>query len=315
MQTLTETYEDVEIKDNKSESSVSTTFDEVNSSSDEISNKESLDSESGITEVIEEKEQRLLDSLQQTLELERNSSNAFDLNEPSRTERIVDYCPDPEQLVTNYRLIGAVGLSVVVILVLSCFCLTLYLQRPRVIVVDRTKDNGDRVVTMDDREYGLTDNVILTSDHPTAGDKIYLVRNFLSLVYGNNPEVRGRKFYRYIKEQQLLTQQTLESWKATWTPQRTTIDPKDPFTVRAIGIQRLTRVVNGSTVEEVHQLDLIVKVSKDKLGREDRNLRTGFQIDMFDWKELSDPSADSSPSNANNTAPGPEISSIHTVTQ
>ncbi len=237
-------------------------------------------------------------------------------------ERVIEYCADPEQTITNYRLVGVVGLCVVVVLVQTVFCLMLYLRRPDRIVVDRTA-GGDRVVVMNDREYGLSDSVEFGKDTPTAGDKKYLASRYLELLYGNNPDARdkqlerairlmtpvnGRKFFNYLKDNRILEQQAVESWQAVWTPQTVTIDANDPFTVRAIGIQRLTRIVNGASVEETRQLNVIVKLNRDQLGRDDRNLRTGYLVDWFDWNELKSPdTVGSTPKSAalsNNAQPG-----------
>jgi hypothetical protein len=247
------------------------------------------------------------------------------LEEPSAAtspERVIEYCADPEQAITNYRLVGVVGLCVVVVLVESVFCLMLYLRRPDRIVVDRTA-GGDRVVVMNDREFGLTDSVEFAKDTPTAGDKKYLAAHYLELLYGNNPDARdkqlerairlmtpvnGRKFFNYLKDNRILEQQAVESWQAVWTPQTVSIDANDPFTVRAIGIQRLTRIVNGASIEETRQLNVVVKLSRDQLGRDDRNLRTGYLVDWFDWNELKSPDAvGATPKSAavsNNAQPG-----------
>src|SRR2546421_704406 len=76
--------------------------------------------------------------------------------------------------------------------------LTHYLRRPDRIVVDRTA-GGDRVVVMNNREYGLTDNVAFSPDEPTAGDKKYLVSRFLELYYGNNPDIRDHQLNEAIQ--------------------------------------------------------------------------------------------------------------------
>ena len=72
--------------------------------------------------------------------------------------RVVDYVADPEQLVTNHRLLGVLGVLVVIVLAQATFNLVLYLRRPDMIVVDRTA-GGDRVVVMNNRAYGLSDGV------------------------------------------------------------------------------------------------------------------------------------------------------------
>lgn len=215
-------------------------------------------------------------------------------------ERIIDFVADPETVETNNRLIGVMGLMVVIILVQAAFNLTLYLRRPDRIVVDRTA-GGDRVVVMNNREYGLTDNVSLNRDRLTDGDKKYLVSTYLGLYYGNNPdyrdqqlneamglmvEHRGRELFEYLKRNRILEQQAAESWQATWTLQAVTIDPADPFTLRVIGVQNLTRIINQRPVEEAHQLNLTVRIARDEFGRHDRNRRTGYQVTWFGWDEL-----------------------------
>lgn len=230
-------------------------------------------------------------------------------DESERVERVVDYCADPEQSLTNYRLVGVVGVCAAVIVVLSVTLLVMTFQKPRLVVVDRTQ-GGDRVVVMDDRTFGLTDSVEFTKDRLTAQGKIYLVRSYLELLYSNNPDYRdkqleaalklmvtdnGRKFFRYLKEKRILEREAAESWQATWSPQAITVDPGDPFMVRAIGVQNLRRKVGGTVVEEMHQLNLRVRIVKDELGRDERNLLTGYLVDLFDWDELKNPALPSPP--------------------
>jgi hypothetical protein len=245
----------------------------------------------------------------ETIEAQRAGAGLFDkgsLEEEASDagadspERIVDYVADPDTVESNRRLIGALGVCVIIILVQAAFNLTLYLRRPDRIVVDRTA-GGDRVVVMNDREYGLTDNVAFSPDEPTAGDKKYLVSRFLELYYGNNPDIRdrqlneaiqlmvasrGREFFEYLRRNRVLEQQSAESWQAKWTQQQIWVDQADPFTVHVIGTQALTRVINQRPVEETHQLNLTVKVARDELGRDDRNRRSGYQITWFGWEEL-----------------------------
>lgn len=245
----------------------------------------------------------------ETIEVQRASAVLFDersLEDDARDvrsdspERIVDYVADPDTVESNRRLIGALGVCVIIILVQAAFNLTLYLRRPDRILVDRTA-GGDRVVVMNNREYGLTDSVALSPDEPTAGDKKYLVSRFLELYYGNNPDIRdhqlneaiqlmiasrGREFFDYLRRNRVLEQQAAESWQAKWTQQQIWVDQSDPFTVHVIGTQHLTRVINQRPVEETHQLNLTVKVVRDELGRDDRNRRSGYQITWFGWEEL-----------------------------
>lgn len=226
------------------------------------------------------------------------------------SERVVDYVADPDQLITNHRLLGVLGVLVVIVLAQAAFNLVLYLRRPDTIVVDRTA-GGDRVVVMNNRTYGLTDGVQLKRDELTDGDKKYLASVFLSLYYGNNPDyrdqqlneainlmvaARGREMFNYLKQNRVLEQQAAESWQARWSQQQMSVDPSDPFTVRVIGVQNLTRVVNQKPVEETHQLNVTVKLAKDELGRDERNRRTGYQVTWFGWEELKNPNSASNSS-------------------
>lgn len=221
-------------------------------------------------------------------------------DEVRAVERVIDYVTDPEQTVTNHRLLGVMGVLVVLVLIQAAFNLVLYLRRPDRIVVDRTA-GGDRVVVMNNREYGLTDNVQFSPDHLTDGDKKYLASYFLKLYYGNNPDYRdqqlneainlmvasrGRELFNYLKQNRILEQQAAESWQAKWTEQQISVDAADPFTVHVIGVQQLTRIINQRPVEETHQLNVTVKLARDELGRDERNKRTGYQVTWFGWDEL-----------------------------
>jgi hypothetical protein len=234
-------------------------------------------------------------------EIDEQGMSAQSVTDESKaTERIVDYVADPEQTVTNHRLLGVLGVLVVLVLVQAAFNLVLYLRRPDTIVVDRTA-GGDRVVVMNNREYGLTDNVQFSPDHLTDGDKKYLASYFLKLYYGNNPDYRdqqlneainlmvasrGRELFNYLKQNRILEQQASESWQAKWTEQQISVDAADPFTVHVIGLQQLTRIINQRPVEETHQLNVTVKLARDELGRDERNKRTGYQVTWFGWDEL-----------------------------
>lgn len=232
---------------------------------------------------------------------------------PNIPERIVEYIADPEQTLTIHRLLGVLGALVIIVLVQAAFNLTLYLRRPDTIVVDRTA-GGDRVVVMNNREYGLTDAVQFRRDQLTDGDKRYLASHFIELYYGNNPDIRdgqlneairlmvaarGRELFNYLKQNHVLEQQAAESWQAKWTEQQASVDTADPFTIHIIGVQQLTRIVNQRPVEETHQLNLTVKLAKDELGRDERNKRTGYQVAWFGWEELKSTSSSDTSTQSN----------------
>jgi hypothetical protein len=222
-------------------------------------------------------------------------------------ERIIDLVADPETVEANRKLLGALGICVVIILIQAAFNLMLYLRRPDAIVIDRMA-GGDRVVVMNNRQYGMTDNVRFKPDEPSAGDMKYLATRFLNLYYANNPDTRdrqlneaiglmiaarGREFFEYLRRNRILEREATESWQAKWTPQQTWIDEADPFTVHVIGTQALTRIVEQRAVEETRQLNVTVKLARDEFGRAERNGRTGYQVTWFGWEELNAPASPS----------------------
>jgi hypothetical protein len=236
--------------------------------------------------------------------------------ERPKAERVVDYVADPAQTLTIHRLLGVLGVLVVLVLVQSAFNLVLYWRKPDTLIVDRTA-GGDRVVTLDNRQYGVRDGVQFQPDRLSDGDKKYLAARFLQLYYGNNPDyrdrqlnealrlmvaARGREMFNYLKQQRVLEQQAAESWQAKWQEQSIAVEETEPFTVRVIGVQQLTRIVNQRPVEETRQLNVTVKLAKDELGRDERNLRTGYQITWFGWEELKNAEA-AGPTGTSSPAP------------
>jgi hypothetical protein len=94
------------------------------------------------------------------------------------------------------------------------------------------------------------------------------------------------KFARYLKQEAILEKQRQESWQSVWTVQDVSVDPRDRYLVRVIGRQDLRRLEAGAPVEETRQLNLSVRLMADPNGRADRNLRSGFIISSFEYKEI-----------------------------
>jgi hypothetical protein len=99
-------------------------------------------------------------------------------------------------------------------------------------------------------------------------------------------------FARYLKQSGILDKQRSESWQAVWTPQDISVDAVDPYTVRVIGKQEITKVVAGATQQETRQLHLTLKLAADPQKRADRNLRSGFLVASLNYKELGAPGDD-----------------------
>ena len=193
-----------------------------------------------------------------------------------------------------------------VLLLLASVALNIwqYWRRPDRIVVDRT---SGRVLMINDREYGETEAVRLGPDRLTNEDKQYIAGEFVKAVYGIDPATRPRDieralrmmapasallFARHLKQTGLLDKQRAESWQAVWTPQDISVDGMDPYTVRIIGRQEVTKLTAGSAQRETHQLQLSLKLIADPQRRADRNLRSGFLVASFDYKEIGLASAD-----------------------
>jgi hypothetical protein len=175
-----------------------------------------------------------------------------------------------------------------------------YVRRPDRIVVDRS---SGRVLEINNRNYGETEAVELGPDKLTNADKKYVTGEFVRALYQIDPATRPRDieralkmmvpasaltFARHLKQTGVLETQRAESWQAVWTPQDVSVDPADPYTVRVIGRQALTRLAAGVPQQERRQLNLTLKLVADPQRRADRNLRSGFLIASIDYKELGE---------------------------
>lgn len=205
---------------------------------------------------------------------------------------------DPSDIRTILSLASTAMLLVVLLLVSITLNFFQYVRRPDRIVVDRS---SGRVLEINDREYGETEAVQLGPDKLTSADKQYITGEFVRALYQVDPATRPRdieralrmmvpesalKFARYLKQEGVLEKQRAESWQAVWTPQDITVDRIDPYTVRIIGKQEITKVIAGATEHETRQLNLTLKLVADPERRADRNLRSGFLIASLDYKEL-----------------------------
>lgn len=150
----------------------------------------------------------------------------------------------------------------------------------------------------------------LGPDRLTNADKQYITGEFVRALYQIDPATRPRdveralrmmvpdsalKLARYLKREGVLEKQRAESWQSVWTPQDISVDRIDPYTVRVIGKQEITKVIAGATDHETRQLNLTLKLAADPQRRADRNLRSGFLIASIDYKELGSDTGQASP--------------------
>ncbi len=231
-----------------------------------------------------------------------------DLGHTDETEALQDHAAatseirvvhrDPADVRTILSL-AAIGMLLALLLLTSIVLnFYQYVRRPDRIVVDRT---SGRVLQINDRDYGETEAVQLGPDRLTTADKQYITGEFVRALYQIDPATRPRdieralrmmvpdsalKFARYLKQEGVLEKQRAESWQAVWTPQDISVDRADPYTVRVIGKQEITKVIAGVAENETRQLNLTLKLVADSQRRTDRNLRSGFLIAALDYKEL-----------------------------
>src|SRR5262245_61428434 len=211
---------------------------------------------------------------------------------------------DPADVRTILSMAWTGTLLVLLLLASVAFNIWQYWRRPDRVVVDRS---SGRVLMINDREYGETEAVRLGPDRLTGADKQYIAGEFVKAVYQVDPATRPRDieralrmmvpssallFARYLKESGVLDKQRSESWQAIWTPQDISVDVADPYTVRVIGKQEITKVIANATQKEARQLNLTLKLVADPQRRSDRNLRSGFLVASFDYKELGVAAAD-----------------------
>ncbi len=206
---------------------------------------------------------------------------------------------DPADVRTLFQLLTALMIVLCLLVLSAVGNAWQYWRRPDRIIVDRS---SGRVLMINDRAFGETDAVKMMPDQPGEADKKYLVGEFVRLLYAVNPATRAAdvksalemmvpqsavKFAAYLKEQHILERQRAESWQAVWTPQDVSVDRMDPYTLRVIGRQQITKLAGNASLQETKQLQLSVKLAADPAGRGDANRRTGFLVVAIDYKELN----------------------------
>jgi len=216
----------------------------------------------------------------------------------NRTTQTAALYRDPQDVLTVIQLARSGIVLSLLLLVSIGGNFYQYYRRPDRIVVDKS---SGRVVEINDRDYGATEAVELGPERLTDADKKYIASEYVRSLYQIDPATRSKdieralrmmlpdsalKFARYLRQDSILDKQLQESWQSTWTAQDITVDSKDRYTVRVLGRQDIHRLDNGVTLDEPRQLSLSLKLIADPKGRADRNLRSGFLISSFDYKEI-----------------------------
>lgn len=218
-----------------------------------------------------------------------------EINDSNEFVQSVAAYRDPEDVLTISSLFRAVWVLLFVLTASVCLNVFLAVRKADRIVVDKS---SGRVVELNNRDYGATETVEITPDHPSDTDKKYLVKQFLESLYAveqTTREAEVNKLLRMLdpdlslalaqklKQGGLLATEKTESVNSSFELQDLTVDERDPYVLRAIGVRRIRRKTGGQDLEETVQLKckFLLKDSPQSPVRNDNNLRTGFQILRF----------------------------------
>ena len=224
---------------------------------------------------------------------ENGEGNQADL--PEKGESHVYVGRDPEDVLTISSLFRAVWVLLLILSLSVGTNIFFAFRKADRIVVDRS---SGRVTEINNRDYGSTETVSMSPDVPTDTDKKYVVKEFLKALYEveqTTREAQVNKLLRMLdpdlslslagrlKQSGLLAAEKTESINSSWDLQDLTIDERDPYILRAIGVRRIRRKSGGQDVEESMQLKckFLLKDSSSSPTRNDNNLRTGFVILRF----------------------------------
>lgn len=202
---------------------------------------------------------------------------------------------DPDDIVTISSLFKAVWVLLIVLTLSVGINIFLSLRKADRIIVDKS---SGRVIELNNRDYGSTETVTISPDTPTSTDKKYLVKEFLTALYEveqSTREAQVNKLLRMLdpdlsiamasrlKQNGVLAAEKTESVNSSWDLQDLTVDERDPYVLRAIGVRKIRRKAAGQDVEESVQLKIkfLLKDSSSSPSRNDNNLRTGFTILRF----------------------------------
>jgi hypothetical protein len=209
---------------------------------------------------------------------------------------------DPEDALTISSLLRAVWVLLAILTVSFGTNIFLAVRKADRIIVDKS---SGRVVELNNRDYGATENVEIAPDRPDDTDKKYLVKEFLKSLYEveqTTRESQVNKLLRMLdadlslslatrfKQNGILAAEKAESINSSWELQDLSVDERDPYILRAIGVRRIRRKSGGGEdVEETLQLKckFLLKDSPQSPARNDNNLRTGFTILIFRVEPVS----------------------------
>lgn len=222
-------------------------------------------------------------------------------NSPLDFVGAIDVNRDPEDVLTISSLLRAVWVLLFVLTASVAINIFLAVRRADRIIVDKS---SGRVIEMNNRDYGASESVEITPDRPNDTDKKYLVKEFLKSLYAVEQTTReaninkllrmldpdlSLSFAAKLKQNGTLAAEKAESVNSSFELQDLSVDERDPYILRAIGIRRVRRKIGGEDVEETAQLKckFLLKDASVSPARNDNNLRTGFTILRFRVEPVS----------------------------
>lgn len=222
-------------------------------------------------------------------------------NLPNDFSALPETSRDPEDVLTIFSLLRSVSALVILLTVSIGTNVFLAVRRADRIIVDKS---SGRVIELNNRDYGATETVEIAPDRPNDTDKKYLVKEFLKSLYEVEQTTRESEvnkllrmldpdlslsFAARLRQNGLLAAEKAESVNSSWELQDLSVDERDPYILRAIGVRKIRRKANGQDVEETLQLKckFLLKDSPASPVRNDNNLRTGFTIVRFRVEPVS----------------------------
>lgn len=210
---------------------------------------------------------------------------------------------DPMDAATIQRQSLIIILQAVALVIVTAICVYLVRRVPDRIVIDRS---SGRVVQINNREYGATEAVEMTPDNPGVPDRLYLAKTWCDWFFTIDRATRARQLERvfalmepagrralarWLQERGELDTERAESWQAIWKVLDAQADRRDPYLIRILGEQQISRLTHQANISSGlqtfrRQINITLKLVADPEGRADRNLRTGYLVAWVDARQV-----------------------------
>lgn len=210
---------------------------------------------------------------------------------------------DPVDAATIRRQTTIIILQAIALLIVTGIAFFLIRRVPDRIVIDRS---SGRVIQINNRDYGATEAVEMTPDNPGVPDRLYLAKTWCEWFFTIDRATRARQLERafalmepagrralarWLQERGQLDQERAESWQAIWKVLDAQADRRDPYLIRILGEQQISRLTHQANISAGlqtfrRQVNVTLKLVADPEGRADRNLRTGYLVAWVDARQV-----------------------------